>query len=350
MSVSRFALALVAASALAAPVAVHAAADDAPTPFTSLQPWSGNAPATAKADTGFSGALRQIVGQDEGPQTPQFLDDAAPPPAESPNIHGFFSSPFKTAYVTPRGLVVQNEGVVWQPVVGLVFPIGDLGALKHFTVVGGIWNSVDSVEHDARVGPWDEMDAFVSFSGTVADVISLNFTYSPWSFPQSGGPKTEHNVDFKVGYDDSKLWGTSGFALNPYVDFFYNISGGSTVVLGRTGGAYYVEPGIAPSFTFKAMPQYPVTLTLPIYTHVGESTYWDAHHTFGHSAFGLISASANLSVPLSFIPARYGHWHGDLGVTYDYLINNALLHAGTILSGNTNHNVIVGSLGVGVNF
>jgi hypothetical protein len=348
MSVSRFALALVAASALAAPVAVHAAADDAPTPFTSLQPWSGTAPATAKADTGLSGALRQIAGQDEGPQTPQFLDDAAPP-AESPNIHGFFSSPFKTAYVTPRGLVVQNEGLVWQPVVGLVFPIGDLGPVKHFTFVGGLWNSVDTAEHDPFVGAWDEMDVFASFSGTIADVISLNFTYSPWNSPPHAF-KTEHNVDLKIGYDDSKMWGASGFALNPYVDVFYNISGSSTVILGRTGGAMYFEPGIAPSFTFKSIPQYPLTLTLPIYTQIGANSYWDAHHSFGHSDFGLISASANLSVPLSFIPARYGHWHGDLGVTYDYLINNALLHAGTLASGNTNHNVIVGSLGLGVNF
>jgi hypothetical protein len=98
------------------------------------------------------------------------------------------------------------------------------------------------------------------------------------------------------------------------------------------------------------MPQYPVTLTVPIYTQIGPSTYWDARHTYGHSIIGLVSASINLSVPLSFIPARYGHWHADLGFTYDYLVNNALLHAGELASGNNNHNVIVGSLGVGVNF
>src|SRR5579871_2835797 len=37
---------------------------------------------------------------------PNYFDDAAPAaPVEQPNVHGFFSSPFKTAYVTPRGLV-----------------------------------------------------------------------------------------------------------------------------------------------------------------------------------------------------------------------------------------------------
>ncbi len=75
---------------------------------------------------------------------PLFLDAA--PAMEQPNIHGFFNSPFKTAYVTPRGLVVQNKGLVWQPVVGLVFPLGDAGPIKNLTFVGGIWNSVDTYE------------------------------------------------------------------------------------------------------------------------------------------------------------------------------------------------------------
>jgi hypothetical protein len=295
--------------------------------------------------TDASPAGQQDASSKKGLEVPLFLDEAP----EAPNIHGFFSSPFKTAYVTPRGLVVQNEGLVWQPVVGLVFPLGDLGPVKHLTFVGGIWNSVDTAEHDPFVGPWDEMDVFASLSWTVADVISFTATYSPWNSPPHAF-HTEHNIDLKVGYDDSKMWGGSGFALNPYVDGFWAVAGDSTVILGRHGGTGYFEPGIAPSITFKGIPQYPLSITLPIYTQIGPSTYWDAHHTFGHSVFGLISASANFSVPLSFIPARYGHWHADLGVTYDYLINQALLKAGGLASGNTNHNVIIGSLGFGVNF
>jgi hypothetical protein len=351
MSASRFALVLAAASALAAPLVAHAASEAQPlTPFTSLpDPYAAtNSPFVHEADSPQKATVDSSE-QAINSLKSLYLDDAPAPAAEMPNIHGFFSSPFKTAYVTPRGLVVQNEGVVWQPVVGLVFPIGDLGPIKHFTFVGGIWNSVDTAEHDPFVGPWDEMDVFASFSGSVADVFSLTLTYSPWNSPPHAF-HTEHNIDLKVGYDDSKLWGNSGFALNPYVDGFWAVSGDSTVILGRRGGTGYFEPGIAPTFTFKAVPEYPITLTLPIYTQIGPSTYWDRSHSFSNSVFGLVSASANLSVPLAFVPARYGHWHADLGVTYDYLINNALLHAGTLASGNTNHNVIIGSLGVGVNF
>jgi hypothetical protein len=146
------------------------------------------------------------------------------------------------------------------------------------------------------------------------------------------------------------MWGTSGFSLNPYIDLFWAVAGDSTVILGRKGSTGYFEPGIVPTYTLKASPDYPVTFTFPMYVQIGPNSYWDATHSFGHSDFGLFSVSANASVPLAFIPARFGHWHGDLGVTYDYLINNALLHAGGLASGNTNHNVIIGSIGFGLNF
>jgi hypothetical protein len=277
-------------------------------------------------------------------ERPLLLDDAAPAPAESPNIHGFFNSPFKTAYVTPRGLVVQNEGLVWQPIVGLVFPLGDTGGIKNWTFVGGIWNSVDFAEHDSFVGPWDEMDVFVSISCSIGD-FSIAATYSPWNSPPHAF-HTEHTSDLKISYD-GKMGGDGTFVLHPYVDLFYSIAGDSTVILGRHGGTGYIEPGIAPSLNFK---DFPISFTFPIYTQIGPSTYWDATHAFKSSAFGLVSASINASMPLTFIPAKYGHWHADLGVTYDYLIDDALLAAGGLASGNTNRNVVIGSLGFGVAF
>jgi hypothetical protein len=281
---------------------------------------------------------------------PKYLDDAPPPPvAEQPNVHGFFSSPFKTAYVTPRGLVVENQGLVWQPVLGLVFPIGDLGIFKNFTLVGGIWNSINTNQADPHVGSWNEMDVFVSVSATVANNFSLTLTYSPWNSPPHAFI-TEHTADLKIAFNDSSMWGTSGISLNPYVDLFVSIAGDSTVILGRRGGTGYVEPGIVPTYTVKAIPNYPVTLTFPTYIQIGPPGYWDATGAFSNSSFGVFSISANATVPLSFIPARYGHWHADIGVTYDYLINNALLHAGEIASGNDNHNVLIGSAGFGVNF
>jgi hypothetical protein len=220
--------------------------------------------------------------------------------------------------------------------------------VKNVAVIGGIWNSVNSAQGDTDVGPWNEMDVFVSLSGDI-DKFNLTLTYGAWNFPQStvNKPSTEHNIDLKVVYNDSDLWGGT-FALKPYVDFFYEVAGSSTVVLGKSGSTGYVELGIAPTWTWKGMPNYPVTFTFPVYTSVGPEGYWDKTKSSGN--WGLFSAAVNASVPLSFIPTRYGYWHLDAGVTYYYLINDSLLQAGNILSGNDNRNVVQGSLGVGVNF
>ena len=339
---SIFAKCSVAALTLAAALAVPAMGEETSVASLANQKLTLTPSANAAQDSKTSDAADQTI-------KPQYLD-AAP---EAPNIHGFFNTPFKTAYVTPRGLVVQNAGVVWQPVVGLVFPLEDLGVFKKVAFVGGIWNSVDSAEASAngtRSGPWDEMDVFASFNSTVADNFDLSLTYGAWNFPQSGGPETEHNLDLKVTYDDSKMWGSSGWALHPYADFFWAISGGSTVVLGRHGSTGYIELGVVPTYTCKAITDYPLTFTFPTYFSVGPRNYWDEHGAITNSHLGVFSASADVSMPLSFIPTKYGFWHADAGVTYDYLINDALLAAGGILSGNDNHNVLIASLGFGVNF
>lgn len=272
--------------------------------------------------------------------------------ADAPNIHGFFSLPFKTAYVTPRGLVVENQGLVVQPVAGMVFPIADIGPLKDFTFVAGVWNSFNEHQDDERVGSWNECDFFASFSWKMGDQLNFALTYGAWFFPEStpNKPDVEQNLDLKISFDDSKMWGSSGFALNPYVDLWYAIAGSSTVVLGDTGSTGYVELGIVPTYTCKAIANYPLTFTFPTYVSVGPNEYWDATGAFDDSNFGLFSVSANVSVPLSMIPVKYGHWHLDAGVTYDYIINDALLEAGHILSGNDDRNVFIGSVGIGVNF
>jgi len=283
-------------------------------------------------------------------------DPAAPPPApvETPNIHGFAAVSFKTAYVTPRGLVVENQGLVIQPVAGLVLPLGDAGVFKNLAVVSGVWNSINTHQSDTNVGPWNEMDFFVAVNSTVANDFNLSLTYGAWNFPQSteAKPSTEHNIDLKISYNDSKLWGNSGFALNPYVDLWWAVSGSSTVVLGKQGDTGYVELGIAPSYTFKQMKDYPVTVTVPTYFSVGPEGYWGAAESGGtpDGNFGVFSTAINASMPLSCIPARYGHWHVDAGVSYFYLINDNLLDAGNILSGNDDRSVFVGSMGIGFNF
>jgi len=306
---------------------------------------------------------QEEAAQQAGATTAQASPNGEPlymdaPPDDKPNIHGFFESPFKTSYTTPRGLVVFDHGVVWQPVVGLVLPLAfDLGQyVTKPTLVAGIWNSVAMSQADPSVGGWEEMDVFVDLGVTVASKLKVDLTFGDWNFPTSflaTKPKAEKNIDVKFVYDDSDIWGKdSGFSINPYADVFFAVAGSSTVVLGRQGSTGYVELGIVPTYTYKGIANWPITLTMPIYCSVGPAGYWGEEISGGHhdGNFGLLSASLNGQVPLPFIPVKYGYWHADAGISYYYLKNNNLLQAGTDVSGNTDRNFVQGSVGIGVNF
>jgi hypothetical protein len=325
--------ALAALPGLAMPGLARAAEVDSPLSLSSPSQASTTANTAAEPDSGLT-------------LKPKYLADGPP----APNVHGFLSLPFKTAYVTPRGLVVENAGVVIQPVGGFVFPIGDVSVFKNLTIITGIWSSFNSAQDDPLVGWLNEIDYFLTASADVTKEINLALTYSPWFFPQSTAvakPKTEHNIDLKATYHDSWF---KEFTLNPYVDLWWAVAGSSTVVLGDTGSTGYVEVGVTPTKTFNVKENMPVTVTLPTYISFGPKEFWDATGAFGGNNFGLFSISANASMPMPWISSQYGHWHMDAGITYDYLINDALLAAGGILSGNDNRNVFIASVGVGVNF
>jgi hypothetical protein len=287
--------------------------------------------------------------QQASPSTDQLTTASQPDyfdAGEGPNIHGFAEIPFKTAYVTPRGLDVENKGLVIQPVVGLVFPLDDIGPISHVAVVTGVWNSINFAQDDHFVGPWNELDYFLSMSGSVGKFTGT-LTYSPWFSPPHNFT-VESTSDFKVSYDDTDMI-FKGFALKPYVDFFYSISGDSTVILGRHGSTYYFEFGAAPSYTFNFSKDYPVTLSVPTYFSVGPKNFWDINEQ--SSNFGVFSTAINATVPLTaIIPIRYGAWHADMGLQYFYLLNHSLLEAGTLATGNTDRNVWNASIGLGFNF
>jgi|GEM_PF-2198533 len=280
---------------------------------------------------------------------PKYLD-AAP---DSPNIHGFANLTLLTHYATPRGLVVADKDLVMQPIVGLVFPFGDVGPLKNLTFVGGIWNCITYSQHDPKVGPWNELDDFFSVSFDPITNLNANFTYVAFNSP-SGGFSTEHNSDLYLSYNDSSFWG-GNFGIHPYVDAWWAMAGDSTVVLGKPGSTFYIQPGISPQYTFKGIPSYPVTVKVPMYVSVGPKDYWSVDGaptggTWGGGNVGLFNAGVDVGIPLSFIPTKYGFWHADASVTYFDLVNNALLDAGTIVSGNTRRDIFVGAFQIGVSF
>src|SRR5437879_1627851 len=132
-----------------------------------------------------------------------------PPPVESLDIHGFADVTLLNDYITPRGLLVNNNGLTTQILVGLVLDVykDKVGFINDVSFVGGVWNDLWSNQHDPLVGPWTEFDWWLGMNVVFSKYWTFGVQYielippSPLSFPG-----TERNIEFSLGYDDTD-WG-----------------------------------------------------------------------------------------------------------------------------------------------
>jgi hypothetical protein len=267
---------------------------------------------------------------------------APPPLPEQPlDIHGFIDVTVLNDYITPRGLLVNNNGLTTQYLMGLVLDVykDKTGFINDISFNFGVWNDLWSNQHDPLVGPWTEFDWWVATNVVFARDWTFGIQYiefippTPLSFPG-----TERNVEFSLAYDDTS-WGWP-VPFHPYVKLFYAASGPSTVVLGKKGGTYDVELGVVPIYDAKKATGIPVVFTFPTWVTVGPSTYWNRNDGTTNVCGPLSASPCSLSNAGVFttgiqgklaldtiVPKRLGNWYLKAGARYYHIINDALLAA-----------------------
>jgi len=271
-------------------------------------------------------------------------------------IHGFGDLRFATAYMTPRGVVVENQGLVTQPLAGLVFDVYQgTGPINDISLVAGIWSSLHT--HHPGASLWNECDFFGTADVKFLSKWDLATTIGIWTYPgtpdHTPGLHTQYELDSKLSYDDSDMF-IKGFAFNPYLDFFWDCGGheGEASFTAQAFKTFYVEVGITPTYTVTAITNLPITLSMPTYIQVGDSSFWgDASPTdSSRSSLGAFSTGLKASVPLSFIPKDYGAWNAYVGVTYLYECNAELVNLSDLAGSGHDHNRVVGYAGIGFGF
>jgi hypothetical protein len=143
-------------------------------------------------------------------------------------LHGFGDFSVKSDYVTPRGLIVVDDGATVQVLDGLVAV-----APSGFAIHAGTWTDLNpGYDHADNITALNEFDFFVGVGGNIAPKLEAGVEYSQFV---SGQPsvafKDEHNIEFSLKYHDGSK--DSPFSINPYAKLFWAFSSkSSTVVLG----------------------------------------------------------------------------------------------------------------------
>jgi hypothetical protein len=243
------------------------------------------------------------------------------------------STDFANTYITPRGLQVEDQGVVGQPLLLLFWKIhsSDKGPLKEATLSTGVWNSFHSQPAGVNPSRWDEIDPIGGLTlkfqhGWVFDAGTTAFYTPTDSYKPSG------HADFKLTYNDSFV---HGFSVNPYVDVWFELKNKATVVFNPATSTQgrYLTLGATPSFDLHADG---ATLELPAYVNIVSANFYQrASGVDAGSGVAVTSVAPKVNVPLKFLGIAYGAWTGYVGVAYYHLSNEGLLDGNQLLVNST---------------
>lgn len=256
-------------------------------------------------------------------------DKLAAPMVDVPvqsKIHVFIQNEFSDKYLTPRGLLVENEGLVWQPLAILLVNLysSDSGFLNDVTLAPGNWASVHSHRDGPQLRNWNEDDPFIGLNLKFFKDFELDSTYTAF-VSENGSFPTSTNLDEKLIYHDHFLPG--GFSINPYVEYFDELTNKATFVINPATSkkGYYFVLGVDPTYTVKT-PWVPVTFDVPTYVSlVSNNFYQRKDGSGGGSGVGVFSTEIKASIPIDFIPKAYGHWTAYVGFQYYYIANHGAL-------------------------
>lgn len=261
-----------------------------------------------------------------GPKNPE---PVMPAPEPSSRIHALLQLDFSDHYITPRGLNVENEGLVFQPLFLVFWDLysSKSGFLENVSLTTGVWSSFHSEESGADPGNWNEFDPIVGLSFKFAKKWKLDTTWTAFDSMVDSYPTSQH-LEVKLGYDDSELLGD--FALHPYVAYWRELHNKATVVFNSATSeeSGYFTLGINPSFKVGE-----VKIELPAFVNiVQDDFYQEFDGTGGGSGAAVFGAGIKATVPLKFVPKNMGAWSFYAGVKYYHLSNDGLRDGNSVLT------------------
>ncbi|HEY5706279.1 MAG TPA: hypothetical protein VIS96_11960 [Terrimicrobiaceae bacterium] len=271
--------------------------------------------------------------------TAQEQSVSPPIPVEEASIfHVLIQNQFSNYYITPRGLIVQDEGLVWQSL-ALVFAEIYKGSPKafinHVGLTVGVWNSVHSKGDPlASTTPhWNEFDFIAGADVTFLKDVNFSLTYLLFVSPNDAY-ESPNNLELALKYSDHFLEGVTPWgklSINPYAKLFIELENKATV--SATSSSFNFELGLIPKYVLNG---YPLAIELPSFITLPGAQFYSEP-----GVPGLITTGVKVTAPLTFIPKKYGSWSIYGGVQYYHIFNDGLALGNTFLpSSSTNRNPV----------
>jgi hypothetical protein len=259
-------------------------------------------------------------------------------------VHALVDFEFANEYVTPRGMLVRDQGLTVQPLfLGFVSLYQGDSYINSVTLIPGVWNdlgthaiSVHAPYNSQPTTPWSEIDPIAGIEIGFAKHLTLDVTYTAF-VEQILDIGTSQHLDTKLSFDDSSYF--KGFGLHPYLEFWQELDGKATdadvpynVFKNKgsgPGSSYYFEVGLDPTYTFKTLGG--LKVEAPIDVQLPSSDFYGEYYSSA-STVGLFDVGLKGTVPMNFMPQGYGHWSFHAGFKYMYFVDDNLYNLNTFNS------------------
>ena len=280
-------------------------------------------PAPAQTEMQQAQAPTPSPAQPAPGQTPGTAAPAAPAEPPGPNTGAISltaGTDWASAYYFRGIATTQNGGNNVQPYAEIGFRLlENMGPLTSLSVAPGIWTNLHTggglVVPPSDPRGWTETDFYFKVSAVWWEVLTTTATFTYYTSPNN---TFASNSDMALGFslNDSKWLGA--FAVNPSVLFAFETTGEALVADGKKG--IYVQIGLAPGYTFFPETSYPLTISLPMTLGLSAKDYYTVNgqnQTVGYFSWGPL-----ITMPLKFIPAKFGSWSAKGGVQFLMLNSN----------------------------
>jgi hypothetical protein len=240
---------------------------------------------------------------------------AAPAADEGPKISGVFGLDFNTHFIS-YGYDTWGVGKDF----GEDKTLNPYAELKvdftcfYFKI--GTWWDVNSNVTSAIGGELQEVDVYYGIYVPISK-FTFGFAYQDWNY----GGNVEKVFDLSVSFDDTEWLGA--FAMHPSFTAHKLSSGGEVTrntapgdIIKDSGWAYVIN--LAPGFTLMESKTLDLLVSFPITIAFGDGDFYD------DAGFAYASVGVSLTVPLKFIPAKYGSWTISGGLAYYFTPDDAL--------------------------
>lgn len=264
-----------------------------------------------------------------GDLTQEMKKSVVEPESPGLRIHGLVNLEVSDHYITPRGLNVENQGVVFQPLVLLFWNLyaNPDAFINDVTLTTGVWNSIHTRRSGAEPSHWNEIDPIGGLTVKFAKQFQFDVFWSAFQ-SQTDSYDTSNNLSLKLTWNDKFF---ENFSINPYVEYWYEIDDKATVAFNTATAdeSWYFSIGINPTYKFKSIP---LELSLPTFINLVEQDFYQRFDgSPGGSGLAVFSTQLKAVVPLKFIPQSYGFWSVYAGFQYYNLSNDGLLDGNQVL-------------------